>query len=102
MHKRTRLTPDERKQMILLGSINVALKHGLYNFSIANVSTYLKGVSKSTIRHYYTMNELRTAILIHCMDTEKHPELIAQGIVMNHDALCDMPKSKRQAYMKHV
>ena len=64
MYNRIRLTPEQRKIMILETAVKEALDHGLYRFSIANVSRRLENTSKSTIRGYFgNIKGLRIAIV---------------------------------------
>ena len=102
---RIRLKPEERRLQILNAAVHVALKRGLYNFSIANVSRTMINCSKSTIKHYYTMESLRTAVTIEALRygyTEKYRIVIAQAIIMCHSDIKHLTKAQRAWYLINV
>lgn len=102
MPKRTRLDPEARKRLVLNAAFDVAKEKGVFNFSIANVSRHLLGTSKATIKHYFTMEELRTAVIKEALDRPDGLLIVGQAVAMRHDAVSELPKHIRAEYLKHV
>lgn len=101
MYKRVRLTPEQRKLEIIIVATDVAATYGLYNFSIANVSRAMVGCSKSTIKHYFSLSELRAEVVKYAV--VNGPDIIvAQAITMNHSVVCEFDESRRWGYLKDV
>ena len=100
---RVRLTPEQRQLQILNAAISVALKNGLYNVTIANVSRSINDsqCSKATIKHYFTMEQLRSAVIVKAMQDE-HDVIVAQAITMNHEVVADMDQFDRRKYLDNV
>ena len=98
---RTRLTPDQRQLQILNAAIKIALDKGVYNFSIANVSRAIEDCSKATIKHYFNMESLRTAVIVKAMQ-DGHDSIVAQAITMNHDAVSKLTTGQRRKYLNNV
>lgn len=102
MSNRTRMKPEDRKRLILNAAIDVALKRGVFNFSIANVSRHLTGTSKATIKHYFTMEELRTAVITEALDRSDCLLIVGQAVAMRHDAVSGLSEKNRAKYLQHV
>lgn len=104
MYKRTRLTPEQRESQILDAAIKIALKKGLYNFSIANVSSAILNSSKQTVKHYFgNITKLRTAVIKAAIERGKgHESIVAQAITMRDDAAKHLTKQQRRGYLNNV
>lgn len=102
MHNRVRLTPEQRKRLILNAAVKVADDIGVFNFSITNVSRHLSGTSKATIKHYYTMDQLRTAVINEALKRPDCVRIVAQAVAMEHKAVNHLDEQLKQAYLKHV
>lgn len=102
MSKRTRLKPEERKRLVLNAAIDVAKEIGVFKFSITNVSRHLTGTSKATIKHYFTMEELRTAVINEAIERTDCLLIVAQAVAMRHLAVSGLSESERTEYLKHV
>lgn len=102
MSKRTRLNPLDRKRLILNAAVDVAKASGLFKFSIVNVSRALTQTSKATIKHYYTMEQLRTAVIEDALKRGDCMQIIAQAIAMHHPSTKHFDDMTKQAYLKHV
>lgn len=102
MSKRTRLKPEDRKRVVLNAAVEVALEKGVFKFSIANVSRHLPGTSKSTIKHYFTMEELRTAVITDALERPDCLLIVAQAVAMRHHAVSHLSETDRAEYLKHV
>lgn len=100
-YNRVRLTPEERQLQILNAAIEVALKQGLYNFSIANVARSIRDCSKATIKHYFTMESLRSAVVVKAIQDD-HTAIVAQAITMKHKAVDHLTVGDRRAYLDNV
>ncbi len=107
MSKRTRLSPDDRKRMILNAAVKVAVELGVFNFSITNVSRSMPNTSKATIKHYFTKEALVAAVIEDLLDrpsclTIEECKVIGQAIAMRHKAVEHIDELNRQEYLKHV
>jgi len=102
MSKRTRLDPEDRKRLVLNAAIDVAKDRGIFSFSIANVSRYLTGTSKATIKHYFTMEELRTAVIKEALERPDCLLIVGQAVAMRHDAVSHFNENERAEYLTHV
>ena len=102
MSNRTRLKPEERKRLVLNAAIEVAKERGVFKFSIANVSRHLTGTSKATIKHYFTMEELRTAVIKEALERPECLLIVGQAVAMRHDAVSHFDENIRAEYLKHV
>lgn len=101
MYTRNRLTPDERRQQILLAATVLAVESGLYNFSVTNVSRKLKNCSKSTIRHYFSLADLRMAVVDMAI-ADDNSAIVAQAITMKHRAVKRMNDYERRRHLNNV
>lgn len=63
MYNRKRLDPEDRKRQIVLAAVAVVQERHLYGFNIKMVSQRLQDCSKSTIKHYFSIDELRQAVI---------------------------------------
>lgn len=103
-YNRVRLTPEERKQQIVNAALDDALEHGLYAFSIANVSRSIQDrhCSKATIKHYFTMEALRTAVIKEAIRRDDNPfdVIVAQAISMNHPATDHFADDERAEFLE--
>ena len=102
-YNRVRLTPELRQLQILNAAISVALKTGLYNVTLANVSRSIDDsqCSKATIKHYFTMEQLRSAVIVKAMQ-EDHDVIVAQAITMKHKTVSNLNKQERKRYLNNV
>ena len=73
MYNRVRLTPEQRKRLIIDAAIDEALEKGLYSLSIVNVSRRLENCSRSLIKQYFrTLTGLKSEVIRHALDHEHH------------------------------
>ena len=95
-YQRLRLTPEDRKRLILNAAFDTAMKQGVFNFSIANVSRRMKTTSKATIRHYFTISQLRSAVIQEAVDVS-NKIMIGEAIAMKHPVTDDLPENQRKS-----
>lgn len=101
MYRRTRLSPEERRQQIITAALKVAGDRGLYSFNIKAVSLALQDCSKSTIKHYFSIDDLRTAVVEAAIDLGQS-DIVTQAITMKHPAVANLTDEQRQGYLADV
>lgn len=99
--KRLRLTPEQRSTLIVKTATIVAEEQGLYSFSIANVSRRMENTSKATIKHYFTLEQLRTTVIEGALQ-RGHSRLVAQAITANHPAITHLDASQKKRFLSDV
>lgn len=76
---KTRTNPFLRKRHILDAAVELSVTHGYFQVTREQVAE-AAGVSSSLVSQYYSMSELREAIMETAV-TREIPEIIAQGII---------------------
>lgn len=99
-YTRKRLTPDERKQSIVLAAYELAKETHLFGFNIKKVSLRLQDCSKSTVKHYFNIDDLRTAVIEHALTHTCGLEIVRQAITSGHQAVAHFTPEERKAIFK--
>ncbi len=99
--RRVRLTPEQRSALIVKTATMVAQEQGLFSFSIANVSRRMENTSKATIKHYFTLEQLRTAVIEAALE-RSHSGLVAQAITANHPTIAHLDADQKQRFLSRV
>ena len=101
-YNRVRLTPEQRQTEILEAAVAEALEHGLYNFSIANVSRRLKNCSRSLIKSYFrSLTGIRNAVIRYAME-HGHHKIVAQAIVQDDSVVSHLTPDNKKVWLQGV
>lgn len=100
MYNRVRLTPEQRRAEILDAAVAEAMEHGLYNFSIANVSRRLKNCSRSLIKSYFrSVSGIRCEVIKYAIHND-FAKIVAQAIVSDDDAVAHLTPDNKKEWLE--
>jgi len=97
---KTRTNPSLRKEHILEMALDVAKATG-YAVMTREQIAEAAGVSASLISQYYSMPELRRAVMVRAVTLEVF-EVIAQGLTAKDPIAIDAPSQLRNEAIKHL
>lgn len=94
-YNRVRLSPEERKRLILNAALDDAIERGPYNISIISVSRRLKDCSKATIKHYYpTKTALRDAVIDEAIQVY-NPPILGAAVAMKNPLVDELTEDQK-------
>lgn len=63
MKMKRRLTPDERRAVILYAAIRLTKKYGVFGWTCSDVARACEvSTSEDTVKHYWSQQDLRAAV----------------------------------------
>jgi len=94
-----RLSGTDRRQLILQAAIRLAERDGFHTISRNNVGREA-GVSGGLVLYFwFTMDELKTAVMRHAI-TVQHLPILVQGMALGNPTALAAPRKLRQAAAK--
>lgn len=101
IEKRSRHSPEERKNIILGSALSLAEKKGFNNFSSPELAEAC-GCNHSLIFHYFNnMDHLRHEIMTKAV-TDKNLVVISQGLVDKHPIAIGAPENLKRSALKTI
>lgn len=99
--KRTRLSPEDRKDAMVSAALVLAEAQGFYNFSSTQVARACGCGHPLIFHHFEGMEGLRDEVMLKAI-VEGNLNVVAQGLVSKHPLAVGAPDALKKKALKNI